>query len=299
MTASEFGKGLALFSGVRNPVPAVMDRLGLRHAPYRLHLRSGVAIELRPQAGDLFGFYEIMLRKDYLASGQRLDLGATVIDVGANIGCFTVLAASIVGPTGRVFAIEPEESTYRQLLRNISLNRLTNVTPLRLAVGASQGMITLHTDRNRLFSSVFSSVNGREVGGTEQQVQMTTLVELMNAHQIPHCAYLKLDCEGAEHEIVGNMALDNGPAYRTNHDGGAQGAGFRRADAQGPSGESWISTHWYFDVALLCASLGESRPGSKGSWLTTNGCERMHRTYSGAAVGMMSARISSCSTCLL
>ena len=207
MTTSEFGKGLALFSAVSNPVPAVLDRLGLRHAPYILRLRSGVAIELRPQVGDLFGFYEIMLRKDYLASGQRLDLGATVIDVGANIGCFTVLAASIVGPTGRVFAIEPEESTYRQLLRNISLNRLTNVTPLRLAVGASRGMITLHTDRNRLFSSVFSSVNGREVGGTEQQVQMTTLVELMNAHQIPHCAYLKLDCEGAEHEIIGNMAL--------------------------------------------------------------------------------------------
>jgi FkbM family methyltransferase len=142
---------------------------------------------------------------DYLAGGQRLGLGATVIDVGANIGCFTVLAARIVGPTGRVFAIEPEESTYRQLLRNIELNRLTNVTPLRLAVGVAQGTITLHSDPNKLFSSVFSSVNGREVRGTEQQVRMTTLDEIMIAHQIPHCDYLKLDCEGAEHEIIGKI----------------------------------------------------------------------------------------------
>jgi FkbM family methyltransferase len=203
---AELGKVLALFSHVKNPVPAVLDRLGLRHAAYRLHLRSGIVVELRPQAGDFFGFYEIMLRGDYLASGQTLGLGATVIDIGANIGCFTVIAAKIVGPTGRVFAVEPEESTYRQLLRNIELNRLTNVTPLKLAIGALQGAMTLHSDPNRLFSSVFRSVNGREVQGIDQQVQMTTLDALMNAYHIPRCDYLKLDCEGAEHEIVANMS---------------------------------------------------------------------------------------------
>jgi FkbM family methyltransferase len=203
---TEVGKVLALFSGVRNPVPAILDRLRLRHAPYRLHLRSGLVVELRPQMGDFFGFYEIMLRGDYLGSGQRLGPGATVIDVGANIGCFTLVAARIVGATGQVFAIEPEESTYRQLLRNIELNGLTNVTPLKLAIGAAQRAMTLHSGPNRLFSSVFSSVNGREVQGTDQQVQMTTLDALMNAHHIPRCDYLKLDCEGAEHEIIASMS---------------------------------------------------------------------------------------------
>jgi FkbM family methyltransferase len=203
---NELSKAWALFSAVRNPVPAILDRLRLRRAPYTLRLRNGAQAELRPQMGDLFGFYEIMLRMDYLGSGQRLGPGATVIDVGANIGCFTVVAGRIVGPAGRVIAIEPEESTYQQLLRNIELNRLTNVTPLRMAIGASQGTITLHSHPNRLFSSVFSAVNGREVRGTDQQVPMTTLDELMNAHGISKCDYLKLDCEGAEHHIVGNMS---------------------------------------------------------------------------------------------
>jgi len=202
----ELKKLVALLSAVRNPGPAILDRLHLRHGAYRLHLRNGQIVELRPQMGDFFGFYEIMLRGDYLASGQWLGTGATVIDVGANIGCFSVLAAQIVGPSGRVFAIEPEESTYRQLLRNIELNRLTNVTPLNLAIGATQGVITLHSDANRLFSSVFSSVNGREVQGKDQEVHMTTLEALMDGNNIRRCDYLKLDCEGAEHSIVANMS---------------------------------------------------------------------------------------------
>jgi FkbM family methyltransferase len=205
---SELSKAWALLSGVSNPVPAVLDRLRWRQAPYTLHLRNGAVVELRPQMGDLFGFYEIMLRMDYLGSGQQLGLGATVIDVGANIGCFTIVASRIVGPSGRVIAIEPEESTYQQLLRNIELNQLTNVTPIKMAVGASQGTITLHSHPNRLFSSVFSSVNGREVRGTDQQVPVTTLDELMNVHSISTCDYLKLDCEGAEHHIVGSMSLN-------------------------------------------------------------------------------------------
>lgn len=63
-----------------------------------------------------------MLRHDYLSSGQTIAPGSTVIDVGANIGCFTMVAAKLVGPTGRVFALEPEESTFRQLEKNIELN---------------------------------------------------------------------------------------------------------------------------------------------------------------------------------
>lgn len=201
----ELKKALALVAGVRNPVPALLDGLGLRHQPYILDLRNGTRVELRPRAGDLFGLYEIMLRRDYLSSGQRLERGATVIDVGANIGCFTVLASRIVGSSGRVFAIEPEAATHRQLLRNIELNQLNNVTALQLAVGGRRGTATLHADPNALFSSMYSSVNGRAIEGADQQVEMTTLDQLMDRFGLPRCDYLKLDCEGAEHDIIGAM----------------------------------------------------------------------------------------------
>ena len=205
---SDLGKLWALVSGVHNPAPALLDRLGMRHTPYRLRIRNGATIELRPRAGDLFGFYEIMLRRDYLSSGQELVSGATVIDIGANIGCFSILAANLVGPEGRVIAVEPDASTYAQLVRNVSLNGLSNVTAVNCAVGGRNGTITLHSDPNRLFSSVFSSVNGRAVQGRDQEVQMMTLNELMDAHHVERCDYLKLDCEGAEHEIIAGMSQD-------------------------------------------------------------------------------------------
>jgi FkbM family methyltransferase len=203
---AEIEKAVALFAGVTNPLPAVLDRLGLRQRPYVLKLRDGTAVELRPRAGDLFGFYEIMLRRDYLASGQRVEEGATVIDVGANVGCFSLLAARLVGPAGRVFAIEPDPATYRQLLRNIELNALQNVTPLRLAVGGERGKVTLHSPPNALFSSVFSSVNGHEVQGIDREVEMTTLQAITDEHRIRRCDFLKLDCEGAEHDIIAKMS---------------------------------------------------------------------------------------------
>lgn len=205
----ELAKLQRLVTQVRNPLPAVFDRLGMRTKPYPMATRDGTVMEIRPGTGDFFGFYEILLRGDYFAGGQRLELGQTVIDIGANIGCFAVAAAKRVGPSGRVFAIEPEESTFRQLERNIALNGLANVTALRLAVGGSEGEIVLHADPNKLFSSVYSEVNGHATTrGTDQRVPVTTLAQLMAAHGIVHCHYLKLDCEGAEHDIVASLDPD-------------------------------------------------------------------------------------------
>jgi FkbM family methyltransferase len=165
-------------------------------------------MELRPGTGDLFGFFEIVLRGDYFSGGQRIEHGQTVIDIGANIGCFTVTAARRVGPSGHVLAIEPEESTFLQLQRNIELNQLRNVTALRLAVGSSEGEIVLHGDPNRLFSSIYSTVNGRAIGGAAQRVPVTTLGNLLATYGISRCHYLKLDCEGAEHDIVASMSSE-------------------------------------------------------------------------------------------
>jgi len=205
---AELGKLQALLRGVHNPLPAVFDRLGLLRSPYELHHKDGHRVEVRPRAGDLFGFFEILLRGDYTSSGQRISKGATVIDVGANIGCFSILASHAVGPTGRVIAIEPDAATFRQLLRNIEINGLRNVTPLQFAIGAEEGTVLLHSDPHGLFSSLFSSVNGRTIQGVDREVRMTTLHSLMEEQGVHYCEYLKLDCEGAEHAIIQSLSSD-------------------------------------------------------------------------------------------
>ena len=101
-------RALQLFRETRNPVPIVLDRMSLARAPYCMQTKDGLRFELRPQRGDRFGFYEVLVRGDYTRFGQTIAPGATVIDIGANVGCFSILAARLAGPQGRVIAVEPD-----------------------------------------------------------------------------------------------------------------------------------------------------------------------------------------------
>lgn len=198
----ELAKIRLLLDKAKNPLPVIYDRLGMMKRAYSVHMKDGLVMELRPDMGDRFAFYEILLRGDYTNGGQRISPGDTVIDVGANVGCFSLLASRMVGASGRVIAIEPEEACFRQLRRNIDLNGATNIVPLRTAIGATEGTATLHITSSALFSSLYATANIGSADDKLQEVPMTTLELLMRARGIQRCHYLKLDCEGAEHDIV-------------------------------------------------------------------------------------------------
>jgi FkbM family methyltransferase len=200
---------------VENPLPLLLDRANLRRRSYVLRTKDGLEIEIRPQRGDRYTFYETLIRNSYLSQGQRLWPGDTVIDIGANIGCFCVLAARAVGPAGRVIAVEPEQSTFESLQRNVRLNRCENVDARRLAIGGSPGSVDLHVSGTALFSSIYTEVGGvkaeapsHATGSSVQRVPMTTLEALMDDADVERCNYLKVDCEGAEHDIFREMDQD-------------------------------------------------------------------------------------------
>lgn len=195
-----------LCSRMRNPFPVIADRLRLKKEPYTVRLKNGITIELRPGLGDSYGFYEVLVRDNYTNWGQTISKGDTVIDVGANIGCFSILASRLVGPIGRVIAIEPEPSTHERLLKNIELNQATNIKPLRLALGEEEEMVDLYTNDNSLFSSTYSVVDGKSIDARHQKVQMITFESLMEREDVEVCNYLKLDCEGAEYSILGSIS---------------------------------------------------------------------------------------------
>ena len=69
--------------------------------------------------------------------------GDVVIDLGANIGYFTLLAAKLVGKKGKVYAFEPEPRNYQYLIRNIQLNGYENVVALQKAVADKHGRVKL------------------------------------------------------------------------------------------------------------------------------------------------------------
>ena len=73
--------------------------------------------------------------------------GMTFVDVGANWGYFTLLAASLVGTTGRVLSLEPDPRLFSILQENVGRSGLDHVTPLQLAAAHQAGILSLSTSR--------------------------------------------------------------------------------------------------------------------------------------------------------
>ena len=67
-------------------------------------------------------------------NGRNIKKGDTVIDIGAGIGEFSVLASKLVGEHGKVISIEPSPEDFETLLVNLKTNKCHNVIPLNLAI---------------------------------------------------------------------------------------------------------------------------------------------------------------------
>lgn len=130
---------------------------------------------------------------------HNLHSGDVFFDVGANVGYHTVLAAQVVGPSGRVISFEPHPAMRRLLTRNIAGNGLTNVTVDPRALSSSSGSARLDFD---LFDSGATSValdSSPTDGKTE--VTITTLDQACMDHGIvPFIT--KIDAEGLEADIL-------------------------------------------------------------------------------------------------
>lgn len=129
--------------------------------------------------------------------------GYTVVDIGACIGATCLVAAKFAGPTGRVFAFEPEDGNYARLCHHIKLNGAANVEAVQRAVGATNGMATLHVfapDRRGWHSlAKFEAEGVRPIG--QQQVSCVTLDAFCDERKLSYINLLKVDVEGAETDV--------------------------------------------------------------------------------------------------
>ena len=127
--------------------------------------------------------------------------GDVVVDIGANMGYFTLLAARLVGKTGRVYAFEPEPTNYSLLLKNIEVNGYDNVVPVQKAASNKSGKVKLFvSEEDAGNSTIFQYGDGRKF----IEVEAVTLDEFFadKAHPIN---VIKMDAEGAEMAVLLGM----------------------------------------------------------------------------------------------
>jgi FkbM family methyltransferase len=127
----------------------------------------------------------------------RLKPGMVFVDAGANIGAYTLPAARLVGPEGRVVSFEAHPVTYRLLARNVAENGLANVAAVNEALGEAAGTLTLSfTEANPGETHVAAA------GESGASVPVTPLDAALAARGVTAVDYLKIDVGGFELPVL-------------------------------------------------------------------------------------------------
>ncbi|MCA0405386.1 MAG: FkbM family methyltransferase [Proteobacteria bacterium] len=142
--------------------------------------------------------------REWLAAriGERF----TFLDIGANVGGYSLYLAAKAGPSGRIIAIEPQPEVFGQLSYNIRLNPFGNVKAIEAAVADRNGELTLFLDpKNKGEASVkiVSADEARQV-----KVPARTLLDVATSEGLDHIDAIKLDVEGAEDIIMKRFFLE-------------------------------------------------------------------------------------------
>jgi FkbM family methyltransferase len=128
----------------------------------------------------------------------------TFVDVGANAGLYTVIAAHVAGPSGHVLAIEPQPQLRALLERNLRLNRLSNVSIETIAVGRGSGKGRLYqvSSTNDGEATLRPSAEASSFDAPSLEVRIDTLSALVAKRGLPDVDGMKVDVEGGELDVL-------------------------------------------------------------------------------------------------
>ncbi|MBX3096155.1 MAG: FkbM family methyltransferase [Fimbriimonadaceae bacterium] len=126
--------------------------------------------------------------------------GGTFIDIGANEGYFSVMAAAALGPKGRIIAVEPQGRLQSVLERNFSLNSLANASVAKVGLGSAEATadLNLFPDTNTGATSFARPVSYQL---PTERVRITTLDTLLEELKIDQVDCAKVDVEGFELDL--------------------------------------------------------------------------------------------------
>jgi len=164
-----------------------------KHIVY--YLRNGYKYLVRARTGDRGIMTTICLVDEYKMNQLFLSKDSIVIDIGANIGIFSVAVSSCAG---KVFAFEPVKDNFDLLIENIKLNKLIGkIIPFNYAVSDKNEKLKIYLfSYNRGSHSIYAK------GKRFEEVKAITLREVFDDNKIDKCDLLKIDAEGCEYKIL-------------------------------------------------------------------------------------------------
>lgn len=134
---------------------------------------------------------------------KELSEGMKVLEIGANIGYYVLMAAQIVGNTGKVYALEPDPQNFEILRRNVELNSYSDRVELyNLAAGDNSGEALLDISGDSNTHKIILSKSHRNKKQNYINVKMVTIDEFLKDR---HVDFIRMDVEGFEYGIIKGM----------------------------------------------------------------------------------------------
>jgi FkbM family methyltransferase len=152
------------------------------------------------------------IREDEIIEHFTPKQGDIVVDIGANIGRYTIISSKRVGTNGKVVAIEAHPGNFEMLNRNIKLNRLTNVIPLNYAAYSKETKIKLYVPDEESGYTIYHTLMERtgkkfvEVDAITLDYLLVQLNGIRDGVEGVEVNWIKIDVEGAEFEVLKGAA---------------------------------------------------------------------------------------------
>ena len=197
----------------------ILYRLNLRPQPMVVRMRDGAKIQVRDRREELsdayvinecylYGIHDNILpyfstEGGFASGGKNAKIG---MDIGAHIGAFTVFAGK--KSNAKIFSVEPAPNNRKVLEENIKLNGFGNrVTILPIVVAGKSGEAELFMPKNS--GLVTTSRRHLDLYQADEETKVIkvpalTLADVFSRNNITFCDFIKMDCEGAEYDILYN-----------------------------------------------------------------------------------------------
>jgi FkbM family methyltransferase len=180
---------------MREPYYQVLEVIHRRGVPIRL--ADGMPTRLHPRLlGMQPELYEPAVTSLLV---HHLHYGATAVDVGAHVGLHSLMMSRLVGPEGRVIAVEPSPANANLLRMHLAWNGCANVSVIEAIAGNHEGDIEFEYRAQATDPGSFANSLAYNIGGPRRRVTMTTLDSLCN-RCLPNL--VKIDVEGAELTVL-------------------------------------------------------------------------------------------------
>ncbi|MEM9234444.1 MAG: FkbM family methyltransferase [Pseudomonadota bacterium] len=127
---------------------------------------------------------------------RGLSEGGTFVDLGANCGIYSLIMAHVVGPGGRVIAVEPQSQVYDRLAYNLKASGLSQVRALNIGVSDQAGTLALYENPENCGEATMAI--DAKMTGVKREVEVRPLLDILADQGVTRVDALKIDIEGHE-----------------------------------------------------------------------------------------------------